>query len=189
MSKASSRRSRREVFLLRGISVLLAFHLGAIIIGPSPLNYFYWWAAPIYRVYWQAFEFGNQWSFFAPEPGVPPVFLEWEMEDDQGRRTTGQSPEHPSPYWNRERQTMRMAMTGYLMLTEGAAERVMVPYLCKTHPDARSVSLWRRVHGVPALEGFAKGEEKLGVISPPVRQWVSHSFCEGERAAAKRSKP
>jgi hypothetical protein len=167
-------------------SLFVIYHLTAIAVGPSPMGHLHQVFLPIYRLYWSAFDLGSTWSFFAPEPGSPPLFFEWEMEGKNGERTTGRFPEYPSPYWNRERQTLRMSIASYLFMHEHAGERALAPYLCRIYPEAVSVSLWRTLYGVPPLEPYARGESKLGLHTPPVRRWISHSFCEAEKARAQR---
>mgnify|MGYP001583738600 CR=1 FL=1 len=163
-------------------SFFVLYHLTAILIGPSPMGYFHQALLPVFHPYWAALEFGSTWSFFAPEPGSPPTFLEWEAEDEKGVRSTGRFPAFPSPFWNRERQTLRLSIVGYIFMNEGATERAMLPYLCRTLPQAQSNSLWRTIYGVPPLKPFAEGTQKLGLNTQPIRQWVSHSFCERERS-------
>jgi hypothetical protein len=174
---------RREWLIQVGLSAFIVFHLTAIILGPAPLSYLHEMTKPIFRPYWGMFGLGNTWSFYAPDP-APPIFFEWEWEDQQGQRHTGRYPEFPSNFWNYDRQVFRITTMGYIFMQEGAAERAFVPYLCRTLTEARGISLWRVAYAVPPIGEFTQGTRKYGLDAGlATRSWISHSWCDRERAA------
>jgi hypothetical protein len=163
------------------LSVWIAFHGIAIMLAPGPMTYLYQSARPLFLPYWQIFGLGSTWSFYAPDP-APPIFYEWEWEDAAGKRHTGSYPQFPSPYWNGDRQALRITAMGYIFTNQGMAERTFIPYVCRTQPEARGVSLWRVAYPVPSTVDFVKGERKFGLNSQEaVREWISHSLCDRER--------
>src|SRR6476469_7797231 len=87
------------------LSLFLVFHLSAVVLAPNCQTYLGKVAAPLFEPYLNFFEFMASWSFFAPDPGPPPVFIEWESVDKNS--TTLESnrwPILPNPYFFRERQ-------------------------------------------------------------------------------------
>lgn len=156
----------------------VTLHLLSILIGPIRQSYvgervgawIDWYARPL--------GFAAGWSFYAPEPGPPPVFIEWEvLGSDNDLVSSGKWPEAPDPFWLRERQNRRIYMTAFMMASEVRAERMMLPYLCRTHPQASAVRLWRAMHSIPPIWEVASGETRPGETQVAQRKWISHSFC------------
>jgi hypothetical protein len=174
--------SHRKVPLwVRGaLSALIAFHLFIVILMPNSNTWLGLKALAWLQPYVHALELTPQWNFFAPDPGPPPIFVEWELEDEKGEAIgKGSLPERWDPYLLRERQNRRIALTRFLVLSDSRTERVMLSYLCRRHPEASAVTLWRTVYSTPSLTAVASGERKIGDEVGMQRRWVSHSFCGG----------
>lgn len=172
----------RALWIQLGLSAWLLFHVTAIVMGPAPSNYLHGSICKVFQPYWGYLGLGSTWSFYAPDP-APPIFYEWEWEDTAGVRRTGRYPQFPSPYWNYDRQVLRVTALGYIFMQEGAAERSLIPYLCRQLPAVRSVSLWRVAYGVPSTDDFVKGTRKYEIDEQLAsREWISHSVCADERS-------
>lgn len=153
-----------------------------LVVAPKRDSYLGELVSPVLDPYTQFLEILVPWSFFAPEPGPPPVYVEWEiLGDEEKLLSRGQIPEYPSPFWNRERQNKRIVFTRFLMGEEKRIDAVMVPYLCKQYPDAVSIRLWRIGHDVPSLTDVREGRRKIGDGEGIERRVAAHGYCEGKR--------
>lgn len=170
---------RLPVAVQAGLSLAVVFHLLVILLMPNAHTWLAQRALGWLEPYVHALELTPQWNFFAPDPGPPPLFVEWELEDERGERIgTGHFPERWDPFFLRERQNRRVAMTRFMVQSDARTEQIMLSYLCRRHPEASGVTLWRTVYSTPSLESVAKGERRIGDEEGVQRQWVSHSFCE-----------
>lgn len=162
-----------------GLSVFLIYHLFAVIVVPNGNTYLGKVVAPYVEPYANFFELTNAWSFFAPEPGPPPVYIEYELLDRKGESFhRGRWPEYPDPFWMRDRQNRRIAAAEYMMASETRAERMMLQYLCARNPEAGSARIWRVMYSIPGFREVASGTRRIGDEVNMERRLVSHSFCE-----------
>lgn len=162
------------------LSIFLVFHLTCVLVAPNQATYLGATIAPLIRPYAEFLEFASSWSFFAPEPGPPPVFIEWEVLDEKGMRVAnGNWPSKEDPYFLRERQNRRIATTKFMMATDGRTQGIMAPYLCRKHEGAHSVELWRVLQTIPSLSDVASGKRQIGDEQGVERRWVSRTFCQG----------
>ncbi len=170
-------------WLKAALSVWIVYHLFAVMLIPNSQSFLGMKAVPWIEPYANFFEFTNIWSFFAPEPGPPPVYIEYELIDRQGGASEfGRWPERQSPFSLRERQNRRIAAAEFMMSSEVRAERMMVQYLCRRHSQAGSFRLWRVVYSIPGFQEVAEGKRVIGDEVRMERRLVSHSFCEGGSA-------
>lgn len=161
------------------LSLLILWHVSVVLLAPnSSLERL---RAPDSWVsrYINTFAFGPYWSFFAPEPGPPPIYLEWELLDAGGEvQATGSFPERESPFFFRDRQSRRIAFTSFIIGDPTRIDRVMSSYLCRQNPGVRSVRVWRSTDPVPSMEEVAAGKKIPGDPKERVRQWMAHSYCQ-----------
>jgi hypothetical protein len=174
-------RSRRA-WIRRGLTVLIVLQLGIVFIAPVPES------APARAVgnsierYMNFFEFTTRWSFFAPDPGSPPMFAEYELLDRAGNGIgVGKWPEEQASYFFADRQFRRVVMNSYFVNLPEASERLLVPWLCRTkkgdHGETvNAVRLWKSVAKLQTREQVASGERRP---AEEVRQPLSLEFCKG----------
>jgi len=161
------------------LSVLLVYHLFAIVLAPNSQTYLGYQAARWVEPYVNFFELVSSWNFFAPEPGPPPVFVEWEVLDRAGKRIDhDRMPDERDPFLLRERQNRRIAAARFMVYNEVRAERMMVSFLCGRDPRAFSVKLWRAVDTIPGLKEVRDGKRRIGDEEGRQRKWISHTFCD-----------
>lgn len=162
------------------LSALIGFHGFAVLVAPNMESYFGERTRSVVAPYIEFFELSNRWSFFAPDPGPPPVYVEYETADAGGATLTkSQWPEPEDTYLLRERQTRRIAAAEFMIQSGVRIERMMLPYLCGKSPGVASVTLWRAWNPVPSMEEVRAGTQQLHDPARVQRQLLSHSFCPG----------
>lgn len=182
MPRANTRNTGALGLGLRlALSAWIVYHLTAVVLVPNSRNHIGQLVTPIMGPYVDFFEFTNAWSFFAPEPGPPPVYIEYELVDARGESIRrGKWPDMPNPFFLRERQNRRIAAAEFMMSSEVRAEKMMHGYLCRNFAEASSVRIWRVVHTIPTWQEVAEGKRRIGDEVRLERQLVTHSFCEGK---------
>ncbi len=169
-----------RVMLRKGLSLLIVLHCAVLLVAPYRTAH-----DPTARDardwlerYTRPLSFGVQWSFFAPEPGPPPVYVEWELLDrEQKSLERGTWPETWDGFAIRERQNKRTQAGRFVSQNDLQAEAVLLPFLCKTHPGAHAVKLWRVQETLPRMEEVRSGQRKIGDRVGADHHYVSHSFC------------
>ena len=172
-------------WLKAGLSVVLCYHLFAVILAPNTQTYLGFRAQKVIEPYVNFFELVASWNFFAPDPGPPPVYLEYELLDASGETVErGRWPDMKDPYFFRERQNRRIAAARFMIGTDLRAEKMMVPYLCKEHPQTHSVRLWKTQYTIPGLNEVESGARAIGDDVGVGHQSISHSFCDSKGKGA-----
>lgn len=167
----------RKVFRLI-LSIFIVFHLFAILLAPNSQTYLGIQAAFFVQPYVNFLGLASQWGFFAPDPGPPPVFIEYELFGDNGSSLgTKTWPEKKSSFWLRERQNRRIAVARFLVASNERTEKMMGPYLCSQHREARSVKLWRVVGTIPNLHEVAAKKRVIGDDVGTERKFVTQYLC------------
>jgi hypothetical protein len=161
------------------LAIPVTYQLLVVLITPNTQNIIGAKAYPFIAGYARNLEFAGTWTFFAPDPGPPPLALEWELLDKSGQPTSrGKMPEEEvNPFFFADRQARRAGAVRFMLMTDGLTEKMMVPYLCKSHPEANSVRLWSTVYPVPTMEDIASGKRSLRDHKDLERKEISLSFC------------
>jgi hypothetical protein len=162
-----------------GLTAFIIYHLYAVLLVPNNQNYLGFKSAPWINPYVSFFEFVTAWGFFAPEPGPPPIFVDWELMDQEGKLLeTGRWPSYPNPFFWGERQSLRLNLGRFMAMNDARAEQMLSPYLCKQNPRAVSVQLWRSFYNLTPMVSAIHGQPLNGISSEPNRHLLSHSFCK-----------
>ena len=160
------------------LSVFIVYHLYAVVLSPNSGNYLGSKSSPLFGFYVNLFGLMTSWSFFAPDPGPPPLFVEWELLNKEGKSLgLGRWPQLPDPYFLRERQNRRIQAARTMVESDVRAEKMMVPYLCSKNLEASSVRLWSIMYPVPTLIEVANGTRKIGDQVQQSRHWIADGFC------------
>ena len=164
------------------ISLFLLFHLFVIVIYPNRELLFSRWAAPLISPYVNFFEFSGEWNFFAPEPGPPPLYLEWDVQDEKGEELgTERFPNPQHGYFFLDRQNRRAAVARFMFSGEDRYIRVWGEYVCRENPRAHSVRLWRVVLDVPGMSDVAEGKKQIADYNVVERRSVGNVYCSDMR--------
>lgn len=163
------------------LSVVLLFQLAVVTIGPNKETYHGLLLAPIFEPAFNALEFGQNWSFFAPDPGPAPVRLEWEILNDHSEvLRTGFFPEEGYPYFINERQTRRVALARFFFFSDERHLNVWSSWICRSNPDASGVRLWKAEGKIPNLFKVQAGEEAIELPVFGERKSVGNVFCRAD---------
>jgi hypothetical protein len=175
--------AKRNSSWLKGIlSVFIVYHLYGVIFAPNSQTYLGMRSVPFYESYLSFFEFMTSWGFFAPEPGPPPVFIEWELVDGKGDvLEADRFPSYPDPFFLRERQNRRMSIVRFMAGNDARAEKMLVPYLCQKNSKIKSIRLWKVGYEIPSPLEVTSGKRKVGDNEVKVRHWLTQSFCQEKK--------
>jgi hypothetical protein len=156
----------RNVWVRRGVTVLLLLHLSAVVIAPlavAPTSYLAGSAWSLFQPYLEAAFLNHGYHFFAPEPG-PSHLIRFEARLADGTTVNG---EFPNKLENRPRLlyhrhfmlTEFVNALGSSEATEETANRYVRSYAhhLMTEHDAEEVDLFIRRHLIPLPEDVAEG--------------------------------
>lgn len=166
------------LWLKRLASAWLCFHLFAVLIVPASVHYVASRTRGLVEPYVNLLGINTTWNFFAPEPGPPPVFVEFEAIDSAGNQITrGYWPNPESPYFWRERQNRRVALARYMLGETARAERLMGVFLCRRNPGAHAIRMWRTMYDVASLPSVAEGRATIKSDTIQKRDWIAEQSC------------
>lgn len=161
------------------LSVALVYHLFCVMVAPNPNSYLGQRFLGFVRPYVSFFELASQWGFFAPDPGPPPVFVDYEIVGASGETAaSGSWPSADENFFLRERMNRRISVARFVMASSDRIEKTLAPYYCKAYPQAQAVRLWRRVQGMANLYDVAKGKRTIDDGQGTERKWVTQYVCE-----------
>jgi len=162
------------------IGLPVCYQLLVILITPNAQNVVGMNAYPFISKYATGIDFLNTWAFFAPDPGPPPIFVIWSLLDNSGKELSqGRIPQEESnPYFFADRQLRRAAVVRFISTGEGRAEKMLVPYLCRNHPEANAVRLSMVVYPVPSMADVLAGKRSVLDNKSLERKELSLSFCK-----------
>ena len=170
----------KKKWIYAGLSGWLVFHLFCIVLAPNSNSYLGQVSMPIVSPYINFFELASQWGFFAPDPGPPPLFIEYELVGQDGNGyLTSTFPEHDPKYALREPQNRRVAMARFLLRAPENLKKIMGAYFCRQNKDATAVRFWRVVESIPGLSDVAAGKRRIGDGAGTERSWVGQYVCAG----------
>lgn len=160
------------------LSIALLFQLLVVGLSPNLDSYFGQIIAPWIEPYASSLEMAANWNFFAPDPGPPPLFIEWEAFDTEGKVVaSGAYPEKRDPFFLRERQTRRIGFARFLYFASDRLIPLWGDYACRTNPGAHGVRIWRVMQSVPNLFDVQKGARRIDDDLGIERSSAGTHFC------------
>jgi len=163
------------------LNLFVIYHLTVVVFSPNIQTYLGQIVSPWISAYAGVLALSSTWSFFAPDPGPPPVFLEWELLGDHNAVVgQGQLPELKNPFWLVERQNRRFVVVRSLFNMPERYLGVFGPYLCRTHSEIKGVRLWKSMHTVPSMQEILEGKRQFDDGVGDQRSSVGLHFCEQE---------
>lgn len=143
------------------ISAFLCFHLFGVFVTPNPRSYLNQSVSAVVRPYMNYLGLGFTWGFFAPEPVSPPMFIDYVIAKKGGGEISGRFPKDPDPYFFRDRQNRRLALSRFIMNNDDYIRNMFVRYQCLHEQEIESMRLWRVTLTQPTLEDVQAGKKKM----------------------------
>ena len=169
---------RKYMFLKAVLSVGIAFHLFCIVLVPNSQNYVGYLVAPVVEPYIRMLSLASTWGFFAPDPGPPPVYIEYEaLSIDGTLLRSNRWPDNSKKPFFREQRIWRVSLARSLTNIQAGSEQIIGPYLCKLNPDAGMVRMWRVMYGMPSLLDVRDGKRVVGDEVDQDRRSVGLTYC------------
>lgn len=169
-------------WLRRLVSVVLAYHLAAIIIAPaavSPSSQVVQSTWRYFRPYLQFFYLNHGYHFFAPEPGSS-TLVGYTLEFPDGTTQVGRFPHRGiAPRLLYHRHFMLSEFLGFIPDDEEQPwHRSYAHHLCRTY-GATKVSLSRINHMLPTPEAIREGrtlDDSEGFTEVPLGSYSCDDF-------------
>lgn len=158
------------------LSVFIVFHLFAVIVSPNSGSYLGYRFASAVVPYVRTLELGAEWGFFAPDPGPPPVVIEWEAVTEDGSSHRGRWPEQQS-FALRDRLNRRITIARFMASEPGRAAKMLTPSICRHDRDALNVRFWRVTSSVPSLTDVRAKRRRIGDTADVERVALEGGRC------------
>ena len=165
------------------LSLVIVFHFCAIMIAPNFDSFLGSRSAFITQPYLNFFGLMASWGFFAPDPGPPPIQIEYAALDRVGHTLeTGTWPPPGESLYFREQQNRRITAARVMFMSDTRTEKMMVPYICNKVAGTWSVQLWKTVRYQPSFSEIthapkAGKQDESTPARQMERQWVADTFC------------
>ena len=171
-----SGRTGLKIFL----SLAILFQLFCTVLAPNQNAYLRARFTNVIDPYVGLLGIGSTWSFFAPEPGPPPIYIEYELYDKQGTAIEkGSWPQRGESFLFQDRALRRGAAAQFMLLHPEYAAPMLIPYLCQANPGVESVRLWSVVYRLPSMSEVSEGKQKVGDELSADRKAITLDFCQG----------
>ena len=124
------------------ISLFLCFHLLGVIFLPNLSSYTGQFISKIYLPYMNGLGLGGAWSFFAPEPFSPPMYVDYTLEMKDAISVSGRFPDEQEYFFFRSPKNRRGSLTRFILSEDKHSEFMFMNYICHKVPEATSAKLW-----------------------------------------------
>jgi hypothetical protein len=151
----ADQKSDRGLWIKAVLSLLVAYHLAAVVILPNSSSLAGRQLSRFFIPYANLLGFNTTWQFFSPGP-APTFFLEYEIETADSYDLPPEEPrQYPDPrngYSWSEAYNRRFYGMRFFALDPIRLERFFVPFLCRLHPEAEAVTVQGVFEKIPAIE-------------------------------------
>jgi hypothetical protein len=158
------------------ISIFTLYQVTCMVAVPLSTNEISQRLSPWISPYAKTLGFVGNWGFFAPNPGPPPTYLEWETTDANGKTLSSGIYPETSSYFSAEGVVRREASVAFMLAENGRAGQMMTPYLCQGDPRTFAVRLTWVFHPIPSIQEAAAGKS-IHDESLIERKPASYEFC------------
>jgi hypothetical protein len=176
--------SQKQGWIKAGLSLAILFQLFCVCLAPNRNAYLRSRFSSFTDPYTNVMGLASTWSFFAPEPGPPPLYINYEMFDKNGvSLRTGSWPDPKDKFFFSDRALRRGAATQFILSRPDDAVNMLIPYFCHRDPTIGSVRLWTSIYGIPPMEDVADGKRAIGDDVNLQHKALGYDFCP-EKAGA-----
>lgn len=165
------------------ISIFLVFHLTCVMFVPNSTSYTGQKLEKYILPYMYHLGLSGAWSFFAPEPFSPPMYLDYVVTIKDREPITGRFPEEKDDFFFRARQNRRVSIARFMMQDTANVEFMFVNYLCKKYPNAVSARVWS-VRGLqPDFDSVRNSGKKISKTVDEVTEFSGDFACQEQTDA------
>lgn len=160
-----------------GVSLLIIYHLLCIVILPNYNSLLGRSVGDYLTAYANTLNFNTTWMFFSPNPGGQ-RFIEFQI-------SKGKDPDEIS-YWPPKSRAgilwdnynRRMYHSMLTTLSDSRVRGYFVPFLCRTHPYAKHVTIQTLTDSTPAIENAQLDERKFSELNETLYVPLTEFECE-----------
>jgi hypothetical protein len=169
------------------LSLIIVCHFWAVLLAPNFDSYLGTQTGTAARTYLNFFGLLSTWGFFAPDPGPPPIHIEYAVMDKKGHTLeTGAWPPPNESLIFREQQNRRITAARFMFTEDSRAAKMMIPYVCNKVSGAWSVHLWKTVKYQPSFSEIVQNPSLArskvnGNGQEENKQWIADSFCDAAK--------
>lgn len=185
MSEAVQNTKRRaQTSIKLGLSAAIVFQLFCVCLAPNRNAYLRNRFSSFTDPYTNFMGLASTWSFFAPDPGPPPLYVEYEVFDKNGvSLRTGTWPSPDDHFFFSDRTLRRGAAAQFMLSHPDYAMNMLVPYFCRNDSTIGSVRVWATIYSTPSIQEVAEGKRMIGDTVNIEKKSLGYDFCS-EKAGA-----
>ncbi len=119
------------------------------------------------------------WSFFAPDPAHT-MYFEYVIEYADGRESSrGFFPPERQAFVNDTSARRLLYAMRYLILDPQKMDILLIPWLCRSHPDADRVFIKHLIQKIPSLDlAVLRMGESVESLREEIKTTQSESSCQ-----------
>lgn len=160
------------------LHLFILFQLLVVFVTPNRDSFLGQKVTPWIDPYINFFEFASSWNFFAPDPGPPPLLIEWEQLDSSGVAVSeGHFPSDETYFFN-DIKTRRVALTRFFVYSDQRHLEIWGAYLCRRHPEANGFRLWKSIGSIANLFDVQSGKRSARDPGEFQKASVGTHFCK-----------
>lgn len=144
------------------LSIFIVVHLVVVLSVPNQHSYLNEKMKPFLIFYANLLHVNHLWQFFSPDP-APAIFYEYTVTDKDQKREKYYFPDIEPPNWWNPFQRFRPAYNRRITLTRVTVqhpsffEKIIVPMLCRNHPEAVNIDMNAMSTKFPSLRDVSDG--------------------------------
>lgn len=170
--------NRTFKFVRVALSVFIVWQLIGAIFIPNLSSYTGAKLAKIYVPYMNGLGLGGIWSFFAPEPFSPPMFIDYTLEMKDKLPVSGRFPDVNEEHFFRASMNRRISLVRFILTDPKHSEFMFMNYICHKFPDAVSAKLWGVRGEQPDFNMVREQGKKMSVTVHYSSQFIGEFPCK-----------
>ena len=168
----------KSILVRTALSAVIAFQLIGAIFVPNLSSYTGMKLSRFYLPYMNGLGLGGIWSFFAPEPFSPPMFIDYTLERQGAEPLAGRYPEANEKFFFRAPMNRRVSLARFILSDEKHIENMFMNYICHAHPETISAKIWS-VRGLqPDYNMVLEQGKKMSETFDYQNQFVGEFACK-----------
>lgn len=168
----------KNIILKIGLSFALVFHLLGVIFIPNSTSYTGQKIEKIVFPYMYHLGLSGAWSFFAPEPFSPPMYLDYVVTIKDRAPISDRFPKLENEFFFQARQNRRVSVARFIMQDTANVEYMFASHICQTFEGAESIKVWA-VRGIqPDWDSVQKSGKKISKTVDEVSEFLGNFQCQ-----------